>query len=132
MKIDLLCYLFDNLDFAIVSQGQSLTSLIEIDFLCNTFKDLNLDDGNHSRVKAIEFVVLEESTYCQALVTGKILSSLSRGFNSSQENDTQAWFIFSGKSLSVISFRDVYVDGEEVSDDLNLNLSNEIDGIPQT
>lgn len=91
-----------------------------------------MDDDNHNRVKAIESVVLEELTYCQASVTDKILSSLSRGFNSSQEIDTQAGFIFSGKSLGAIPFRDVYVDGEEVSDDLNLNLSDEIDGIPQT
>lgn len=90
-----------------------------------------MDDGNDNRVQAVESVILEGFTYCQASLTGKVLSLMIRGFNSSLEIDRQAGFTFSGKYPSIIPFRGVYVDGVEVSDDMNLNLSNEVDGIPK-
>ncbi|XP_026421349.1 uncharacterized protein LOC113317447 [Papaver somniferum] len=132
MEVDLLCCLFDNLDFATISQGQSPISLIEVDFLCNTFKGLNLDDGVHNSVQTSESIALDGFTHCQASIICKVPSFMSRVFNSSLEIESQTRFTFSGKFHSVIPIGGVYVDGDGVSNDLNLNLSDEIDGTLQT
>ncbi|XP_026407482.1 uncharacterized protein LOC113302757 [Papaver somniferum] len=132
MEIDLLCCLFDNLDFETISQEQSLISLIEIDFLCNTFNGLNLGDGDYNRMQASENEFLDDFAHYQASITSKVPSLMSRGFNRSQEINCQARFTVFGKFHSAILIWGVYVDGDGVSDDLNFKLSDEIDGTLQT
>ncbi|RZC74264.1 hypothetical protein C5167_049750 [Papaver somniferum] len=132
MENDLLCCQFDNLDFATISQGQSPISLIEIDFLCNTFKGLNLDDGDHNKIQASESEILDGFAHCQASITSKVPSLMSGNFNSSLEINCQARFTLFGKFHSVIPIRSVYLDDDGVSDDLNFKLSDEIDRTLQT
>lgn len=105
--------------------------MIEIDFLCNTFKGLNLDDDDHNRTQAIESEVLDGFAHCQS-ITSKVPSLLSKGFSSSLEINCQAIFTVFGKFHSVIPIGGVYVDDNGVFDDMNFKLSDEIDGTLQT
>lgn len=50
MEDELRCCMFENLDLDSASQRQSLVSLIEINFLCNIFEGLSINNDVHDCV----------------------------------------------------------------------------------